>query len=277
MFASAPAEFTPYLRVIALSPDLRVFAFVLLAALAAALAFGLVPALQATRPQIVQASRGEVDPTSRPGRMRAALVVGQIGICCLLLIVTGVLLRGARKADRLPTGMRTSDVVQLDLDEHARGAALRRLRSEPIVSDIGASTQAPLDGMYPSLGVRVSGAAGIAVAAVAFVDAGFFRVLDVPIVRGRAFTADEERQATPVAVVSEATAHALWPTGDPIGQFVEQSAEPPRTSRLARVLAARVIGISRNAVSGWIGTGLERPVIYYPTRADSGGTTSWPA
>src|SRR6184192_3974235 len=87
MFASAPAEFTPYLRVIPLSPDIRVFAFLLLVALGSVLAFGLVPALQATRPQIVQGSRGEVDPTSRPGRMRTALVVGQIGICCLLLIV----------------------------------------------------------------------------------------------------------------------------------------------------------------------------------------------
>src|SRR6184192_3325491 len=272
MFASAPAEFTPYLRVIPLSPDIRVFAFLLLVALGSVLAFGLVPALQATRPQIVQASRGDVDRTSRPGRMRTTLVVGQIGICCLLLIVTGVLLRGARKADRLPTGMRTSDVVELDLDDHARAAALRRLRSEPIVADLGASMKAPLDGMYPSLGVRVSGAPRIAVAGVDFVDAGFFRVLDVPIVRGRAFTADEERQAAPVAVVSEAAALALWPGGDPIGQFVVQSAEPPRQSALARVRSARVIGVSRNAVSGWIGTGLERPVIYYPTGADSGGT-----
>src|SRR5437899_3983326 len=191
MFASAPAECTPYLRVIPLSPGVRVFGFRMRVALGSVLAFGLVPALQATRPQIVQASRGAVDPTSRPGRMRTALVVGQIGICCLLLIVTGVLLRGARKADRLPTGMRTSDVVELDLDDHARATALRRLRSEPIVSDIGASTQAPLDGMYPSVGVRASAAPRIAVAGVDFVDAGFFRVLDVPILRGPAFIADE--------------------------------------------------------------------------------------
>src|SRR5207244_5235527 len=122
---------------------------------------------------------------------------------------------------------------------HARATALRRLRSEPIVSDIGASTQAPLDGMYPSVGVRASAAPRIAVAGVDFVDAGFFRVLDVPIVRGRAFTSDEERQATPVAIVSEAAALALWPGGDPIGQFVVQSAEPPRQSALARVRSAR--------------------------------------
>src|SRR2546421_11784664 len=116
--------------------------------------------------------------------------------------------------------------------------------------------------MYPSLGVRVSGAPRIAVAGVDFVDAGFFRVLDVPIVRGRAFTADEERQAAPVAIVSEAAARALWPTADPIGQFVGQSAEPPRQSALAPVGWARGIGVSRDGVSVWIGTGLQRPAIY---------------
>jgi predicted permease len=268
MFASVPGEFVPYVRVIPLSPDLRVFGFLLLVAFASALAFGLVPALQATRPQVVQSARGEAAPA---GRLRSTLVVAQIGVCSLLLIVTGILLRGARLADRLPTGMRTSDVVQLTLDDRARGATLRRLRAEPILSDVGASSQSPLDGMYPSLGVRVAGESRIAVAAVDFVDAGFFRVLAIPTVRGRGFTADEERLGAPVAVVSEAAAHALWPGTDPIGQFVEQSAEPPRDSPLARVRSARVIGVSRNAVSGWIGTGLDRPVIYYPTTPESTG------
>jgi predicted permease len=271
MYASAPGEFVSYLRVIPMSPDLRVFGFVLLAALVSALAFGLLPALQATRTNVLQASRGEFGTAVRPGRLRAALVVVQIGVCSLLLIVTGVLIGGTRKADRLPTGMRTRDVVQLDLDDRARGPALRRLRSEPTVSLIGSSSQSPLDGMYPTLGVRVTGQSQIAVAGVNFVDAGFFRVLEIPIVRGRAFSADEERSGEAVAVVSEAAAYALWPAGDPIGQFVEQSAEPPRGSPLARVRSAQVIGVARNAVSGWIGTGLDRPVIYYPTSSEARG------
>jgi len=269
MFASMPSEFVPYVHIVPLSPDLRVFGFVLLAALVAALAFGLVPALQATRPRIVQSGRGE---SAGPGRMRAALVMAQVGVCSLLLIVTGILLRGARKADRLPTGMQTGGVVQLTLDDRARDPALRRLRSEPMVTLVGASTQSALDGMYPPLGVRAVGTRRIAVAGVDFVDAGFFGALGVPMVRGRSFTAEEERVAQPVAVVSEAAARTLWPDRDPVGQFVEQSAEPPRNSRLARVRAARVVGVSRDAVSGWIGTGLERPVIYYPMPAESAGT-----
>src|SRR5207253_8918355 len=80
MIASVPGEFAPYLHIVRLAPDLRVFGFVLAAALASALAFGLVPALQATRPNIVRASRGDFETAFRPGRLRGALVVAQIGV-----------------------------------------------------------------------------------------------------------------------------------------------------------------------------------------------------
>ena len=271
MLASVPGEYVSYLRLVPLSPDLRVFGFVLVAGLVSAIAFGLAPALQSTRANLVQASRGDFD-AMRPGRLRALLVVTQIAICSLLLIVTGVLLAGARTADRLPTGMRTRDAVQLVLDDRARAPAVRRLRSEPLVTLIGASSQSALDGAYPSMGVRVLGEPQITVAGVDFVDGGYFRVLDIPVLRGRAFTPDEERLGSAVAVVSEAAARVLWRTGEPIGQFVELSADPPRESPLARVRSARVIGVARNAVSGWIGTGLDRPVIYYPTSVESAGS-----
>jgi predicted permease len=271
LYASVPGEYIPYLRVIPLSPDLRVFGFVLVAGLVSAIAFGLLPALQTTRTNVVQAARGEFGMSVRPGRLRAGLVIVQIGVCSLLLIVTGVLLGGARLAGRLPTGMRTHDVVQIDLDDRVRGPALERLRSEPVVSSLGASSQSPLDGVYPSLGLRVAGESSIAVGSVDFVDAGFFQVLDIPIVRGRAFTAAEERRGAPVAVINEAAAHRLWPRGDPIGQVVELAVEPPHGSPLAGVRSAQVIGVARNAVSGWIGTGLERPVLFYPTTPQAAG------
>ena len=271
LYASVPGEYVPYLRVIPLSPDLRVFGFVLVAGLVSAIGFGLLPALQTTRTNVVQAARGEFGTAVRPGRLRAALVVVQIGVCSLLLIVTGVLLGGTHMAERLPTGMRTRDVFQVDLDDRARGPAIERLRADPIVSGLGASSHAALDGMYPPLGLRASGSSQVAVAGVDFVDAGFFQVLDIPIVRGRAFTASEERLGSPVAVISEAAAHQLFPTGDPIGEFVEQSDEPPRGSPLAHVRSAQVVGVSRNAVSGWIGTGLDRPIVFYPTSPVAAG------
>ena len=272
LFSSAPSEFAPYLRTMPMAPDLRVFAFVLVAAVTSALAFGLAPALQATRPDVARAARGEFDAAAGASRMRGGLVVAQIGVCSLLLIVTGVLLRGAEAANRLETGMRTHDVMQLALDDRARVPAIAHLRTTPIVSAIGASTQMPLDGSYPSVGVRPAGERRIETPAVDFVDAGFFRVLDIDVFRGRTFTDAEERQTSPVVIVSEAAAATLWPGRDPLGEVVQLTADPKPGSRLSRVRTARVVGVSRNAVSGWLGTGRDRPVLYYPASADSAGT-----
>jgi len=271
MYATTPSSYSTYLRVMPLSPDLRVFAFVLVAALASAIAFGLLPAVQATRPNIVQAARGDFDTAFRPGKIRGALVVAQICGSTLLLIVTGVLLRGASVAQHADTGMQTSGVVQLALDDRARRTALERLRAERMVTGIGASRTPPLDGNYPTLGVHKSGDHRVTVAAALFVDAGFFRVVGVPIVRGRSFTDAEERATDQVVIVNEAAAETLWPNAAPLGQLVQLDADPPRGSALARVRTARVIGVARNTVAGWIGTGIGHPIIYYPVSADSAG------
>ena len=271
MFATTPPSYSSYLRVMPLSPDLRVFGFVLVAAFASAIAFGLVPAIQATRPNIVQATRGDFDTAFRPGRMRGALVMAQICGSTLLLIVTGVLLRGASAAQNAETGMQTAGVVQLKLDDRGRRAALERLRAEPTVTGIGASRTPPLDGPYPTLGIHAAGERRVTAAGVLFTDAGFFRMVGIPIVRGRSFTDAEERATDPVVMVNEAAAHFLWPNAMPIGQLVQLDADPPRASSLARVRTARVIGVVRNTVSGWIGTGIGNPIIYYPASADSSG------
>ncbi|HTI05501.1 MAG TPA: ADOP family duplicated permease [Gemmatimonadales bacterium] len=269
MYASAPAGYAAYLRVMPLSPDLRVFGFVSLAALVSAVAFGLLPALQTTRPNIVQAARGDFDTAFRPGRIRGALVVAQICGSTLLLIVTGILLRGASKAQRLEIGLRTRDVVELTLDDRGRRAALERLRAEPTVVALGASRTPPLDGYYPTIAMHGAGDRRVTVSSYVFADARFFTVLDVPIRRGRAFSDAEERGTQPVVVVNEAAAQLLWPNTMPIGQLVQLGADPPRGSALARVRTARVIGVANNTVNGWIGTGIGHPIVYYPASADS--------
>ncbi|AHG92769.1 permease (plasmid) [Gemmatirosa kalamazoonensis] len=271
MFATMPQEFVPYMRVVPLAPDTRVFLFLLAAALGSALLFGLVPALQATRPSVVQAARGNFENEFRPGRLRSALVVGQITVCALLLIATGVLLRGAQKARHLETGMRTAHGVQVALDDRSRAPALDVLRRDAGVLELAGSVSAPLDGSYPTTPMRALGERPLAQTAYDFVSGGYFPVLGIPIVRGRTFTDAEERAGAAVAVVSAATARRLWPGRDPIGQHVQLGAEPTAGSRLARVRTAEVIGVAGDAVSGWIGTGLDRPLVYFPVSVDAPG------
>src|SRR5205807_1576671 len=86
LFSTLPQEFAEYIRVTPLSPDLRVFLFMVGAAVTSALLFGLAPAIQATRASVVQAARGDFSNEFRPARLRNVLVVVQITACVLLLI-----------------------------------------------------------------------------------------------------------------------------------------------------------------------------------------------
>lgn len=271
LFATMPADYAPYMRIVPLAPDLRVFVFLLAAAVVAAMLFGLAPALQATRPNIVQASRGDFDSGMRAGRARGGLVTLQIALSALLLICTGVLLRGARAASRAPTGLETHRVLQIDLDDRWRDEALRRLATRRDVATIGAASSSALDGMYPALGMHAGGSSATIPVAFDFVNAGFFDALDIRVFSGRSFTDQEQRDGAPVAIVSEATALRLWPGRSALGQIVQLAGDPPRESPLARMRTARVIGIARNSVSGWIGAGLDRPVVYYPSSAEARG------
>ena len=264
MFASVPGSFSPYLRVIPLVPDARVFGFILLIAVAAALLFGLIPALQATRPSIVQASRGDFDTSLHAGRLRGGLLVAQITVCAVLLISTGVLLRGAQAARRSEIGITPDSVVHILLDERTRDAAMAKLVTHPLVRELAGTWSSPLDGSFQTLAIRADGSTYSEQAAYNFVSDRYFAILGIGIERGRAFTESESRVGEQVAVVSRAFAHRVWPGRDPVGRLVRIVSDVPTGGDLDRVRISRVIGVASNAVSGWIGTGVERPVIYYP-------------
>src|SRR6185437_14313493 len=128
MVASVPLEYRAFVRPMPLTPDIRIVAFTMVAAVLAAVAFGLVPAIQATRPSVVHATRGDFDSNLRPSRLRGALIVGQIMMSVVLLITTGILLHAARQAGRLSPGMRTHNVVQIDLQDRGRVPAVALVR-----------------------------------------------------------------------------------------------------------------------------------------------------
>ena len=271
MFATMPQAFVPYVRVVPLSPDPRVFAFLLAAAVGSALLFGLAPALQATRASVVQASRGNFDQELRPGRLRSALVGAQITVSALLLIVTGVLLSPAPSA---PAVSRNGDADRPRRAARARRPLARARRSsgsrDRDVLAVAGAVSSPLDGSFPRCRCARS-ASGRSCTAYNFVSGSYFPVLGVPIVRGRAFTEAEERAGAAVAIVSASTARRLWPRRDAIGQRLQLGVEPPADGRLARVRTAEVVGVAGDAVSGWLGTGRSRPVTYFPTGVDAPG------
>ena len=127
--------------------DWRVALFLVAGAMVSTLFFALAPALQATRLELVRAIRGEVVRDARPGRARNALVALQVTGSVLLLICSAVFLRSALAAATVDPGIRTADIVTVDiLNEQMRGAMLDVVRSEPSVASVAASWPGGLGG-----------------------------------------------------------------------------------------------------------------------------------
>ena len=275
MFRTMSAELVPYMRVVPLAPDSRVFLFMLIGAVVSALFFGLAPALQATRPHIVQATRGDFDTDFRPSRLRNMLVVGQVTVCVLLLVCAGILLRGVHRMQNLDIGLRTNGVVRLDLEERlgTRKRVLDIVRSRPDVRLVAVASDAPFGRRFPTIPAEATDGR-TRETFYDFVTASYFPLFQIPIVRGRAFTTDEERSGALVVIVSEGTARAFWPDRDPIGQTLRLTLDTTGATQ-RRFLArreARVIGVVPNVALGTLIDPFDSPVAYFPVADSASGT-----
>jgi predicted permease len=267
IYATTPAAFLDQANPWSLSPDIHVFWFMIGAAVAVALMFGLVPAVQATRLNVMQAARGDFSSDFRPTRLRNALVIAQVTVCGFLLICSGILLRRANHLESLDPGMRTRGVIEVYLREQSRPRAMAALRSQPAVELLAASSDPPFDSVLPS--ISAYGAPGVNLTRVPYryISPEYFQVLDVPILRGRNFSAEEDR--LPVVILSESAARRLWPTEDPLDQSVNLIPEtgPVRGGRPPQYRTLRVIGIARDTAVGSLDNP-DRSALYMPTSVE---------
>ncbi|MBX3145289.1 MAG: ABC transporter permease [Gemmatimonadales bacterium] len=191
--ATVPDAFKSFIELAPVDPDYRVLLFAAVSAVLCALGFGLIPALQATRPGAVRSPVGMVSSSGgRPSRLRQGLLVAQIAIATLLLVVTGVLLGATQRIPARDIGIDPSGVVVIDLDDRFRAAGLLRLRDDPAVRAMAATDRVPLESSFLRVGLTGSDQAIVA-AGAARVSGGFFEVLSHRILAGRTFLDDESR------------------------------------------------------------------------------------
>ena len=267
VFAILPPSFASQIRIVPIHLDWRVFLFVLLAGCVSTLAFALVPALQATRGNLVQASRGEFSERRSSGRLRNMLVSAQVAICVMLLITSGILLRGSRSIQTVDVGLDVHNVIEIDTRQDLRQKTTALLATDPSVETQALVWRTPLYGVR-NIPVAPQGVAGFMYSGFNFVTPEYFDLFHLPIKRGRTFTAEEARAEEPVIIVSEATARKFWPDGDAINQTLRIKL-PPQGSRgvddkLPRLSSARVIGVAPDVVSGSIINGVDTSFVYFP-------------
>ena len=266
-FATAPGVLGKLIRILPLDPDVRVFGFLLAASLAATLAFGLAPAIQAARGDIAAAARGE-SGGFRPSRLRHALLVSQVAVCALLLIVAGVLLRGSAALQSHDRGVATRNVVYLNLQTSSAARIVEKLKLEPWAVESAASSRIPLSG-YRTVGIGPANAATIR-SGYNFVTPEYFALLRIGVVRGRTFTLEESTAEAPVAIVSEKTARQFWPGRNPIGEVIRIEPQPlVDRGELPAFHRAQIVGVVRDVTTGDISDSPDPTMFYFPTNPHS--------
>lgn len=251
------------LRGVDTSLDARVFLFTALLSLAAAVAFGITPALQASKTDLVTALKdGAPNSGHQRSRLQSGLVVAQIGLSLVLLIGAGLAVRTMQRALTMDRGFDTDRMVLMSMDLTIRGYTesqgrafyeelLRRVDAVPgVISSSLAKTVPPNDwsdrlsvflpGDEPPPEVlRARDDLGLRVDANRIAP-NYFRTLGIPILEGREFTV-EDRAGTPVvAIVNEKLARRLWPGESAIGKLLSVPFwHEPRPS-------VQIIGVARN-------------------------------
>jgi len=252
---------------------LRVFGFLLLAAALSAILFGLAPALQATRLDVAQATKGEFRADVRPVRFRNALTLGQIVACAMLLTCKVQSLRVSARMGAQDVGFATSGILGLNVNEKYRSRVLSQLAAEPSVRAIAAAQSIPLNGRLGSVPV-IGGERHTVRAAYNFVSPDFFRALDISIRSGRSFSQTEAQSGAAVAIVSQKTAEQLWPGQQALGQTLQIAPEPRigPESKVRRFPSVRIIGVATDVVSCCMSTGVDPALVYLPTTSAAPGT-----
>ena len=273
--SSIPPEFAQLVSLLNLAApgsDWRMLVFMVAGVIVATAFFGLAPALQATRLDLVPTLRGEVIRNARPRRARHALIAVQVGVSALFLICAVIFLRGAFATASKDPGIRTIDTLAINIDvESRRAAVLQALSADPSVAVMAASSRARRAVIVTPMSPR--GATRLPVDEMA-VSSAYFNALGFTLVSGRAFTEAERTAEAGVTVVSETIARQLWPNGNGVGQVVRLEAPPsesPDVPSPSRTLT--VVGVTRDprAASGM--TSMDKlPGVYFPTGPESPGT-----
>jgi putative ABC transport system permease protein len=260
-------ELHQHLSSLNLSPDIRVFGYTLLVSVITGMTFGLVPALQATKPNLTSALKDEGAAFGQGlgrSQLRDLLIVAQVTVCLALLISAGLLVRGLQKAQTLDPGFetqRTLVVKLLDLQQQGydqnKGAIFHRqlrerLEALPGVKSVGLTGLIPL---YESSNATLIPEGGEQQGFAGFnsVSPNFFETLGIPLLQGRVFSEQEVNNRTPVAVINEAFAQRFWPGQNPLGKRFNGG----------HGATYEVIGVARNVRSKTLAQ-VDGPNFYYP-------------
>jgi len=256
--------------------DLGVVAILTGTTLVSSVLFGLAPAVMATHSDSDAVLPGGDDrTTARPGpvRFRSLLVCLEVGLAVLVLIAAGLMIRGFLRLSAMDPGFNAKDILTMEINLSNAGEReapdriaffrqiIERIRQHPGVASVAAANPLPYVGWpvaYELEGPGRSDPQPSLTAMDAVVTPGYFRTLEIPLLKGRDFDErDDAPIGRPVAIVSDTFAQRNWPGEDPIGRRFRL--RPAEGSDAPWMEVVGVVGETRartfSSPNGWI---------YYP-------------
>ena len=284
------ARLAPLDIVYAAGPDLRVLLATIGFCVLSTIVFGLGPAWNLSRRNLLADLKTGDRSDFQPGRFRGVflrrtfsrrnlLVMGQISLSLMLLSAAGLFIRSSVQAARLEPGFRVPGEILAEVDaslagyKEARGrevyrALVDRLQATPGVESVSLAATVPFGMISLGKTVQRSGDAPSSASGTTtgiecrynVVSSDYFQTLQIPLQRGRGFSAQDASASThPVAILDQAAAEFLWPGGEAVGKNVRLDSgggnEP--------ALDAEVVGVVADVQEGVTGTRWP-PHVYVP-------------
>jgi len=272
----------------AVGMDWRVLTFTALVSMITGVVFGLIPALEVSRADLIatlKESGGRAGSSLRQNRTRSLLVIGETALALVLLVGAALLIRTFFALRAVDPGFNAHNVLTMrmsldgsrfektfDVNGLLRDA-IQRAGSLPGVRAVAASYTLPLEGGFgvpfhivgrPQINGRYDGRGWIGVSP------SYFEAFSIPVLRGRAFSQRDDAGTERVAIINQAMVRRFWPNGDPLrdrvvlGQGYGPEFEEPARQIVGVVGDVHDLGLNRNPA----------PMVYVPLSQVTDGITS---
>jgi predicted permease len=291
LLVALAARYSPRANEIRLDPVTLSFALGLSVAVALLLSFVAALPREGTLGSWISAAAGRLSGGLRKQKLQRALVVAQIAVSVVLLAGAGLLTRTMIQLSDVSTGLRTEQVLAIDVpllslsalskpetvmpaDAAAKGG-YDRIRTEiatiPGVVDVGVGSTMPLNSSQAELEVKAEGrtpGVGEAMprADVRTADPDYFRAAGIPLLSGRPFSLTDRRGSGYVVIINRMLADRLFPGEDPVGRRVAWTGDVLRFTPWSGDWRT-IVGVVGNTHDG----GLDappQPVMYMPFAAE---------
>jgi putative ABC transport system permease protein len=233
--------------------DLRALGFTFGISIITGLIFGLVPALQISKPNLVESlkegGRGS-GPSSSRNRLRSVLVVSEIAMTLILLVCAGLLIRTVMRLRNVDTGFNAQNILTMTLGLPAlkypkpenyiafNKQVTERIAALPGVKAVGTTSVMPLSDNFDGRGLVVEDQPkprGEEITVDLYVTTpGYLRAMEISTLKGRGIGEEDTADSSKIALINMTMAAQLWPNQDPLGKRIrfpgsDKNPQPWRT------------------------------------------------